>query len=119
MSPNSVALNPPWFILQFFALFPTFGYNIFNRATSEFIRMCNFFGWAEDSLQYRAAKKGFNYALVVQFDAFVGTDVDDIRLWQGLCNVLEIKPVPATLGKCREVREFMIHDPCGVQTVLY
>lgn len=86
---------------MFFAQFPLFPYNPFRPFVEEFHRMCQWFGWSkgERLLAYDA----FHQAIIMQFTATYGVDVDNLASWQLLCLVLQINPIPADLETCRKV----------------
>jgi hypothetical protein len=66
--------------------------------------MCDEFEWDSDDYDMREARRTFKSAMVQQFNDLYGTDEEDLTSWQKLCHVLNIKPVPEELKKCREVR---------------
>ena len=63
--------------------------------------MCQWFGWtnSERLLAYEA----FHQAIIMQFNAIYGVDVNNLASWQLLCLVLQIHPVPSDLKTCRKV----------------
>ena len=72
-------------------------------ASWEFYRLCDESGWDREDPDRKAAHQDFKAALVQQFNAVYGTDVNDIGAWQNLCHVVRIDPVPEDLHACREV----------------
>ncbi|KAK3045919.1 hypothetical protein LTR09_012549 [Extremus antarcticus] len=65
----------------FFARYPSFGHEPLQSSSTEFYRMCDFFGWERDDDERRYAHDGFKTALVRQFNAIYGTDASDIKSW--------------------------------------
>jgi len=109
----------------YFSQYPPFAYNPNKSPTSEFYRMCKFFGWrqcdttrearATEKEKARArerekAHKSFKDALVRKFNSKYGTNANDIASWQLLCNRLGIFPIPNTLKECRQVCSYITHD---------
>ncbi|PIL36782.1 hypothetical protein GSI_00472 [Ganoderma sinense ZZ0214-1] len=62
--------------------------------------MCQWFGWNKD--ERLLAYDAFHQAIVTQFNATYGADVDNLASWQLLCLVLRINPVPPDLITCRK-----------------
>lgn len=98
--------GPAVHINAFFAHYPTFQYNTTTPVTREFRRMCTFFHWGGNSTQRKDARESLGTAMVLQFNAFYGTDIHDINSWQNLCQVLEIDPIPDSITACRKVRYY-------------
>ena len=86
----------------FFASFPKFDYHRTAECTQEFYRMCDFFDWHREDSDRQDAHKAFKTALVKQFNALYGTEVDDIESWRGLCRALNIFPLPEKAGEARK-----------------
>lgn len=64
------------------------------------------FGWGGRSgsnPRADAAWEGYRDALTLQFGGLYGTDANDVKCWQHLCDVLRINPIPDDLETCREV----------------
>jgi len=87
---------------EFFARYTDFPYNPATPVITEFNRLSKFFKWTAKSSEKRAARRAFRNAMVMQFNDFFGTDVNDIRSWHNLCQVLNIVPVPEGLGACKK-----------------
>ncbi|KAM0489513.1 hypothetical protein ACHAP8_012499, partial [Fusarium lateritium] len=87
---------------QFFAEYPNFDYDSSRPIWTEFNRMCRFFGWNKDDEELKDAKGEFKVAMVKQFNDIYGKDPKNLQLWQKLCHVLNIEPVPTRLAECRE-----------------
>ncbi|KAI9669194.1 MAG: hypothetical protein M1817_004736 [Caeruleum heppii] len=88
---------------DFFAAYPAFDYSRTASSTQEFYRMCDFFLWDRDDFERQIAHDGFKTALVKQFNSLYGTDVDNIKSWQGLCLALEAYPPPEDVHKAKEM----------------
>lgn len=63
--------------------------------------MCAWFGWNKE--QIKVAWEALQKAMVLQFGALYGWDVNNLASWQLLCCVLRINPIPRDLVKCRQV----------------
>ncbi|KAF7967139.1 hypothetical protein HWV62_5006 [Athelia sp. TMB] len=70
---------------------------------SEFRRMRREFGWNMEGEKQQEAREALKDAMVMQFNQYYGTDIEDINNWQILCQVLGISPIPQELQACREV----------------
>ncbi|KAF9461432.1 hypothetical protein BDZ94DRAFT_1167669, partial [Collybia nuda] len=89
---------------DFFSEFELFTYNPAQPATEEFHRLSRLYGW--DREETAEVRERFKNAMVKVFNDIYGTDENDINSWYGLCNVLNITPLPETLNGCRDkVRE--------------
>ena len=88
----------------FFAQYPGFDYNRGISSTEEFNRMCGSFGWGRRDQEKEKAHLAFKAALVQQFNASYGTDVESLTSWQGLCAAVGIHPPPASVTKAKTVR---------------
>ncbi|CAE6336557.1 unnamed protein product [Rhizoctonia solani] len=76
-------------IHQFFSQYSSsFSYNPSRPVMSEF---------------YRMAKLEIQDALTKDFNLIYGTDVGDLKAWQGLCRVLEFEHVPDDLDECKKM----------------
>ncbi|KAF9218748.1 hypothetical protein BS17DRAFT_665062, partial [Gyrodon lividus] len=82
---------------------PGFSYRAERSAHENFARLCKVSGWAENSDERRDAREGFKDALVQQFNSIYGTDGNDLTVWQNLCSVIGIEPVPNDIDECRKV----------------
>lgn len=90
---------------EFFEKFPAFRYNPSAPVTAQFHSLCNDFLRGNDKRNLRkAARTEFKNVLSQTFNSTYGTEVKDLESWQKLCSVLEIVPMPKTLGACRDVR---------------
>ena len=67
----------------------------------EFDRMADELNWDENKRMIK--RRSLGRALVLQFNTYYGTDVDDINAWQALCEVLRVYPIPEDIGTCRKV----------------
>jgi len=72
--------------------------------------MCDFFDWGRDDDDKKTAREQLRNAMAQQFNAIYGTEVEDTNSWQGLCQVLEIYPIPGELEACRKVFNFQPHS---------
>lgn len=76
---------------------------------AEFDRMCDTFGWKRRNRKRRAARENFMAALVQQFNALYGNEVDNLQSWQGLCRALDILPPPDSLTGAKKVIPCSLH----------
>lgn len=90
-------------INAFFARYPAFPYDPTSPVMTEFNRLRTFSNWATGSRLEQRARRGLQDAMILQFNDFFGTDVNDIRSWHNLCQVLDIVPVPEGLTACKKV----------------
>ena len=81
-----------------------FDYDSSKPIMSEFRRMRYEFDWDRDGEEQQEAREALKDAMVMQFNQYYGTDIEDINNWQILCGVLGISPIPQELQACREVR---------------
>ena len=65
--------------------------------------MCRRFKWGKHDSEQDEAYEKLRRAMVEQFNEFYGKDVNDIRSWEKLCDVLGIEPRPDGMEACREV----------------
>ncbi|KAF5341039.1 hypothetical protein D9611_005935 [Ephemerocybe angulata] len=89
-------------IAAFFETYPNFHNDRTASAGSEYKRLCRFMGWTRDDPEEQAAYADFKDALVMQFNVHYGTDAEDVRPWQALCEAIGITPVPRELKDARE-----------------
>lgn len=71
--------------------------------TAQFHSLCYSQGWRPRTEERHAAYRAYGDAMSQAFNDAYGTEVDDLRSWQTLCEVLEIKPVPKILEECQDV----------------
>ncbi|KAF8880361.1 WD40-repeat-containing domain protein [Gymnopilus junonius] len=88
---------------DFFAEYPLFTYNGNVAPTSEFYRLCSFFGWKRGDNNREDAYQSFRIALTEQFNTVYGTDAESLEGWQLLCAKVGVDPIPDSLKKCREI----------------
>ncbi|VDC02972.1 unnamed protein product [Peniophora sp. CBMAI 1063] len=110
-SPSGVNYSVPGptatALARFFAIYSAnFHYNPSVSATEEFQRLCEVKGWDKEEDGYWSQAHGtayhkFKEALVQQFNATYGTDVNSIVSWQALCGAIGVDPVPDTLKECQ------------------
>lgn len=89
-------------LATFFQQYPDFRYNASKPVMSEFSRMCDFFSWKEEDPKRTEAQEGIDDAINFQFNDIYGTDVDDIRAWEGLCRASDTQ-IPHGIEACRKV----------------
>lgn len=87
---------------EFFARHPEFDYDASQPVVDEFNRMSQQLRW--NGKKRREKRRKLENALALQFNAYYGTDVDDINAWKAMCVVLGVKPIPEDLKSCRKVR---------------
>lgn len=94
-------------INAFFARYSTFPYDPTTPVMTEFNRLCKFSNWVAGSRPEQKARGNLRDAMILQFNDFFGTDVNDIQSWHNLCQVLDIVPVPEGLDACKKVRSLI------------
>jgi hypothetical protein len=99
---------------EFFAQYPDFNYNRTGSSPREFYRMCDQFHWVKDSQgdyppEREAAREAFREAMVETFNGRFGTDANDKKAWEGICDLLGIEPLPESMDDMRKVRQ-----PCFI-----
>lgn len=99
--PPHIKRNDP--LIVYFAQYTGFEYNRNGSATSEFYRMCDFYGWERNDDERDEAFAAFRIALTRQFNTTFGTDANSLTSWQSLCIRLGVNPVPETMNACRDV----------------
>ena len=57
--------------------------------------------WTRD--ERAEALKGIRNAIALQFNAFYGSDVDDLNGWHNLCRALQVQDLPDTVNGCKAV----------------
>lgn len=104
---NSQSPTTPAPLEAFFAGFADagtgFSYQPTTSARKNFARLCKASGWVGNSPARIDARRGFNDALVQQFNFFYGVDGNDLATWHNLCKTIGIKPVPDSVDECRKV----------------
>ena len=93
---------------DFFAQFPAFDYNRAASSPREFYRMCDFLGWIKDGRghyprQRVEAHAALREAMIESFNNRFGTDVNDRKAWEGICDLLGKEPLPETVKDMKEV----------------
>ncbi|KAG5980258.1 hypothetical protein E4U55_004238 [Claviceps digitariae] len=86
----------------FFRRYSNFDYNPQAEAWTEFYRMCGYFGWYGNNKKQAKARGVFREAIVAQFGAQYGTDENKLDILQGLCEKLEISPIPLSITACKK-----------------
>ena len=102
-NPYALPSNVNSYLERFFERYPDFRFDPSSSATAQVHRMCDLYKWNPHGEERKAAFQGFKDALSQQFNHTYGTEVDDLRSWQKLCQVLRIKPIPQDLGTCQDV----------------
>jgi hypothetical protein len=90
-------------IEQFFRKYPAFHFCSSAPVSAQFYRLCDSQGWDRHTKERDVAYRAYGDALSQTFNDTYGTEVDDLRSWQTLCEVIEIKPVPNILEECQDV----------------
>ncbi|CAE7191958.1 unnamed protein product [Rhizoctonia solani] len=90
-------------IHQFFSQYSsqTFAYNPSRPVMSEFYRMVDSENFPKSSQVQ--AKREIEDAVAKDFNLIYGTDVGDLKAWQGLCRVLEFGYIPDDLVICQRM----------------
>jgi len=93
---------------DFFAQYPSFNYDRANSSPREFYRMCDQFQWKKrpdnacPPVRKEAWEK-FRVAMVVEFNSRFGTDAEDVFSWKGICEFLQMNPMPSGVESMRKV----------------
>ncbi|CAE6509048.1 unnamed protein product [Rhizoctonia solani] len=88
-------------IHQFFSQYRSFSYNPSQPIMSEFYRMVDSKDFPKAS--QAQAKREIEDALTMDFNLIYGTDVGDLKAWQGLCRVLQFEYIPDDLFICKKL----------------
>ena len=100
----------------FFSQFPQFQSQPSNSPVVEFDRLCKSYEWERNDPEKKAARKGFQVALKMEFNDLYGSDEKNIANWHKLCFVLRIDPAPNTLRECRAVSCLFSEPLCTCST---
>ncbi|KAG6830505.1 hypothetical protein H0H92_000346 [Tricholoma furcatifolium] len=84
---------------EYFENYTEFDYDASQPAWEEFDRLANFFDWSKDEKNEERSR--FKDALVKAFNDTYGTDENSLELWQDLCRILRINPLPEGLHACQ------------------
>jgi len=95
--------NINFYLEQFFREYPAFNFHSSAPVSAQFTSLCNSQGWGRHTKERKVAYRAYGDALSQTFNDVYGTEVDDLRSWQTLCEVIEIKPVPNVLKDCQDV----------------
>ncbi|KAK3045394.1 hypothetical protein LTR09_012994 [Extremus antarcticus] len=92
---------------DFFAQYPSFSHDRANSSPREFYRMCDQFQWKkrQDNACQPARKEAwekFRVAMVVEFNSRFGTDAEDVFSWKGICEFLQMNPMPSGVESMRK-----------------
>lgn len=74
-------------IQEFFDQYPEFHYNPRGETMRQFWRLCDLKGWERDTPEREQALEGIRNAIAQQFNAFYGSNADDLNGWHNLCRV--------------------------------
>jgi len=94
------AAAPSVHIDAFFGRHPAFDYDVTQPIMHEFERMVAQLHWGA-----KRRKTQLNHlrgAMAEQFNAYYGTNVDDILAWTAMCDVLGIYPIPESMTARRK-----------------
>lgn len=102
-------------IYQYFQQYPKFDYNPRASYITEFQRLATKLGWKNGKLKHEK-RNAFSAAVIDAFendiDAFINNSGDfnvnssgkrDLTMWQTICEILSLDPIPETITKCRKV----------------
>ncbi|KAL5635320.1 hypothetical protein ACGC1H_004191 [Rhizoctonia solani] len=95
------------YLRVFFERYPSFDYDSSKPVMAEFYRMCDRFGWERDDEDREEARDNLKDAMVQEFNAIYGTDLESLAAWQSLCRVLNLTDVPDKLEACRRLVQSM------------
>ncbi len=95
---------------SFFANYPNFTYDSSAPARSEFRRLCQAQQWGQNSAQRDSARSRFRTALILQFNAAYGDDLDG---WHAMMIHMGVDPLPDTISACKKV---LIYSPFEVSS---
>lgn len=100
----------------FFANYVDFDYNPRNPPSDEMARLQVHYSWRRNDPAANEAWNEYRQALVLEFEAWYGTDNDNLSVWHSLCRALQVQPLPTTCADCRQVsqidRYFTICSSC-------
>ena len=87
---------------EFFRSFPHFGYVPTGCPSDEMQRLYRHNGWRRDDPDGEDALDRYRTALVQEFNEWYGNN-NGLIAWQGVCEVLKVRPLPTSVGACRQV----------------
>lgn len=99
-SPAHQDLSP---IDLFFANYVDFDYNPRNAPSDEMVRLQRCYNWERNDPEASEAWSEYRQALVLEFEAWYGTDNDNLSAWHSLCRALQVYPLPTTCAGCQQV----------------
>lgn len=110
-------------LTAYFATHMGFVHNAANAPTTEFDRLIAFLGHAPKSSAFKRERRLYVEAFIRYVNATYGEGRASLGQWQDLCRACAIDPAPASITKCRQVRDScprMMHPWAGfnAETVL-
>ena len=87
---------------RFFRSFPHFNYDPTAFPSDEMQRLYRHYGWRRDDPDGEDALDRYRTALVQEFNEWYGNN-NGLIAWQGVCEVLKVRPLPTSVGACRQV----------------
>lgn len=89
----------------FFSAYDDFAYNPDAPSGLEYCRLRRKYKWQRGDAAGEIAWQDFRTALVLEFNARFGTDIEDLLAWQTLCVIVGVEGVDDVedWGRCEEV----------------
>lgn len=97
---SSTTTNP---IQEFFDQYPEFPYDPTGETMSQFKELRDLKRWTWTRNERAQALDEVRNAIALQFNAFYGSNVDDLNGWHNLCRALRVQDLPDTVNGCKAV----------------
>ncbi|KAF9072492.1 hypothetical protein BDP27DRAFT_1320548 [Rhodocollybia butyracea] len=88
-------------IQAYFEQYPEFPYNPAEETMAQFWQLCSRKGWVRDTDERDEALGDIRDAIAQQFNAFYGSDAEDLNGWHSLYRALRITEVPDSVPGCK------------------
>ena len=88
---------------EFFLSYPLFDYDPSLPPAEELQRLRRSYGWKAGDADNEEAWERYRKALVLEFNAWYGTDSNNLASWHSLCKAVRILPLPDSCKSCRKV----------------
>ncbi|KIK64218.1 hypothetical protein GYMLUDRAFT_196081 [Collybiopsis luxurians FD-317 M1] len=91
-------------IETFFSQYPEYDYDPTRETMTQFQQLCRFKGWNRDpeDPEKKEALEGVRGAIAQQFNAFYGSDENDLNAWHNLYRVLRAEDIPDSVEVCKK-----------------
>ncbi|KAE9390058.1 hypothetical protein BT96DRAFT_959870 [Gymnopus androsaceus JB14] len=80
-----------------------FPYDPTGETMPQFWKLCDQNGWERDTPERDEPLDGIRNAIALQFNAFYGSNVDDLNGWHNLCRALRVQDLPDTVNGCKAI----------------